>query len=157
MYQTIKIRLRLSINQLAHLQSYEAIYHEQIQNLLTQFRAHPTTLGISSLYFDSSINTYSQWTVYQIALRLYRGELCKKTFLYQRSSSWSPQSFHIEGGNLTLHYGGTFLQLSDSVILCPLDDQLHKLKENRVIRMDLIHDEKFWFANFLVYKNDENT
>lgn len=150
MYRTIKIRLKATKAQKEHLFTYEAEYHQQLVSLVAQMRTHPYNVKFKDISIAESIAVHSRWTLYQLALKMHNREKEQKRTGYGKSSTWSPRSFTINKDRLTLHYGKQFSHRKDTVTLKPLATELLQLEEHEIIRMDLVHDEYFWYANFLV-------
>ena len=150
MYRTIKIRLHATKEQKEHLLAYEEVYHTDLQDLIHQLHKHPSSIRYADLCFSDAIEVHSRWLLYQTALKMFNRQLAHKKTSYWKSRTWGPRSFQIKSSRLTLHYGRQFSHRKDTLLMKPLSQELLSLQEHTIIRMDLVHDEFFWYANFLI-------
>lgn len=150
MYKTIKIRVHTTKEQKHHLYQYEEVYHKELDALCHQLHQHPTQSRYRQLSFTNQIHPGNRWLLYQQARHRYQREIEGKTTCFHKSSSWHPSACKIKQDTVQLIYGPAFAYRQDTVILCPKDKELLYLQLYKVIRIDLMHDEMFWYANFLV-------
>lgn len=150
MYKTIKLRLKATKNQKEHLLVYEETFHMELDSLIRQMHKHPNKIRFMDLCISDSIEAHSRWFLYQSALKAFKREKDHKKTVYGKSSTWSPRSISIKHNHLTLFYGKQFQHKRDTLIMKPLSSELLLLEEHVLIRMDLVHDEFFWYANFLI-------
>lgn len=155
MYKTIKIRLQLSEEQKEHLLKYEAVFHKEINRiniLFTTCYLH----NFKNIQITNKIEKHTHWILYQIALCKFKQLHMGKKFTYGKSSTWSPYTAKVNKNMLELYYGDDWPFFKHELKMKVEEYQIQLLVESKVIRIDIIHDEKFWFANFLIKINDYN-
>lgn len=150
MYRTIKVRLKATKAQKEHLLAYEEVYHTDLESLIQQLHKHPSSIRFADLHFSEAIEVHSRWMLYQTALKMFNRQQLHKKTSYGKSSTWAPRSFQIKSNHLTLLYGRRFPHRQDTLLMKPLSTELLSLEEHTIIHMDLVHDEFFWYANFLI-------
>lgn len=150
MYRTIKIRIRLSIYQKDYLLKYETIYHNEINKIYNLFSISKRPLPIKKINITDNIKEQSHWALYQIALYKYKRNLEGKQYTYQKSSTWSPLNAVVLNSVLIISYGDLFPISRDALMMCINDKQLATIGTNRIVRIDLVHDEMFWYVNYLI-------
>lgn len=156
MYRTLKIRVKTTSIQKSHLREYEKMYYKELDNLILQFQKHPARTKFRDTLISESIEAHSHWTLYQIGVKMYRRKNENKKASYGKSSSWHPRSIHVHNDKLTLHYGKAFAHRQDTLWMKPEYTELLQLKMHTIVRMDLVHDETFWYANFLIHIDDNH-
>lgn len=154
MYKTIKIRLKLTEKQKSHLLAYEKNFHDELSRI-TKLISHRLHHNFRSIKITNEIGRYSHWFLYQSALHKYEQESKGKVSNYGKSSTWSPLNAKIKENTLVIHYGESFPVSKDELILKAENKQLYYVISNEIIRIDLVHDEKFWFANCLIRLNEK--
>lgn len=150
MYQTIKVRIRLSKCQKDYLLKYETIYHEEIDKIYSLLNNNDKIISFKRIRVTKYIKEQSHWALYQIALRKYKRKREGKQFTYQKSSTWSPLNTLVRNNLLFITYGILFPISNDALCLCANDKQLFAIGNHEIIRIDFIHDEMVWFVNFLI-------
>lgn len=153
MYTTIKVRLKLSAHAKQYLKQYEGIFQSEIQNITERMKL-TKKISFRQQQIDRKIERYSQWNLYQLALRNYHAQENKKIFQYQRSSTWNTKSFYYYEGTLILYFGSAFPLPQLVLPLSMIKKEDEWLRIGRIIRLDIAHDEKFWYANFIVQTFD---
>ncbi|MGX8850968.1 hypothetical protein [Amedibacillus sp. YH-ame10] len=143
MYFTKKIRIRMKEEEKRILLEYEQTYMDQLQDLVKQMEeGHSHRL--SQMAYFHEVPIACRWQLYQFARKQYFAIKNKKDFQYHRSSTWSTKAFHYEGDMLSLFMRHQDLHLKLSISTFEMD----LLNTCRIVRLDIVHDEKFWYANF---------
>ena len=62
----------------------------------------------------------------------------------------------MEMNHMILLYGEDFPIKCSTLKLMPLTDELVEIKTNKLIRVDLIHKDNLWYANFLIQIQENN-
>lgn len=151
MYFTQKVRIKLTKEEKQLLFLYECIYHQQIDHIVNQMNKLKK-VSYSYICFDENIHSTSRWLLYKLAHKKYDALKENRHFQYERSSSWSPTSFLYQYGKLRLKFGKTFKKQDCVLFLSFTEFEKSILEENRMVRMDIVHDEIYWFANFTLEK-----
>lgn len=155
MYYTFKIRIKMNEKSKKLLSEYEQIYHDQI-SLLVTYMTETGQVTYKGLRFMPQIANTNHWLLYQTALKAYRAKRTHKTYQNHKSSSWQKGSFTYCDGMLLLKFGGGF-EISEIILpLSLMNNEEKKLTGRNILRADLVHDEKFWFVNFLLSINECN-
>lgn len=150
MYFTKKIRIRIKEKEKKILLEYEQIYMHQLQDLVKQME-EGHSLRLSQMAYFHEVPIACRWQLYQLARKQYFAKKHKKDFQYHRSSTWSIKSFHYEGNKLSLFMRDQDLHLILSISSFEID----LLNTCRIARLDIVHDERYWFANFTVYLKEQ--
>ena len=148
MYMTLRVRLKMSKEIKGYLTTYERLFHEEIIDLSKQLENG--LIRMNMLMFHSYFHPALRWQLYQLARKQHQANCSGKTFCYSRSSSWKDQSFEIIDDNLYLNFGSSFYIQNVSIKLIVNEKELNHLRNGKLIRIDLVHDEKYWFANFII-------
>lgn len=150
MYRTIKVRIKMNDVEKQYVEVYETIFKEEIKHCIIQMQECPLDIRFKTMQFSSLINKSNYWIIYKLALHMHRCISVGKSCHYGKSSSWSPKTIKMGINQLILLYGKDFPIKKSTITLMPLTDELVKIKSNKLIRIDLIHKDKFWYANFLI-------
>ena len=62
----------------------------------------------------------------------------------------------MEMKHMILLYGEDFPIKCSTLKLMPLTDEFVEIKTNKLIRVDLIHKDNLWYANFLIQIQENN-
>ena len=153
MYSTLRFRIKTSQETKKLLLIYETIYHQEIGNLLNQL--HHGIYKFKNMKFDSNVCPNMHWFLYKQALKKLHAEQNNKEYHYSRSSSWIKGTYMLKSDVLLLFFGCSFPIEALSLNLVMNEQELMQLQNGEIIRIDLVHDERFWFANFIVKYSKE--
>lgn len=154
MYRTIKIRMKLLEEQKTQLLMYEERCELQTLAIIKQFYSSHSEINFKNVKFENHIHKRNRWYLYQQALKRYRIILRNGKYTHTISSTWAPSSFAILHNNLYLNFGSSFIIKNIECKLVIEDKQEQELLENKIIHIDIVHDEKFWYANFVIKKDE---
>lgn len=150
MYRTIKVRLEVEEFEQKYILAYEAVFKEEIRHCVKQMEECPFDLRYHTICFSDLIDKNNCWIVYKLALRMYKRGVSGKVSHYGKSGSWSPKAIRMEKNQITFLFGKDFPISCSTFTLKPLTNEVVKIKSNKLIRIDLLHKDIFWYAAFLI-------
>ncbi len=156
MYRTIKVRIKMSDVEKQYVEAYEAIFKEEIKHCIIQMQECPLDIRYKTMQFSNFINKSNYWIIYKLALHMHRCISVGRSCHYGRSSSWSPKAIQMGMNHMILLYGEDFPIKWSTLTLMPLTDEFVEIKTNKLIRVDLIHKDNLWYANFLIQIQENN-
>lgn len=154
MYYTKKIRIKTNKQQKEDLLAYERIYHKEIHKITLLLCRENKFIKFENDLIDNQIADGSKWYIFQFAkMHKLQNKKGKKS-CYGRSSTWHPTSFKIKDNFLHLYFGCDFPINQDSYELRPIENIQEDLSSLKILRLDIVHDERYFYANFLVSTNE---
>lgn len=147
MYYTLKIRMIINERQKDILQEYENIYHEQLNRMIHYMNVTGNVM-MKNMMFTKVIVKQNEWQLYRIALKYYQTLRCKGNYHYGRSSTWSQGAYIFKEQYLILMFGSKFQVNELRIRLSMNEKEIKLLNLGKISRLDIVHDEKFWFVNF---------
>lgn len=150
MYYTLQIRLKLSKQQRKELTKFETIYNEDLNRIVTQMDTTTRCYPYSYYHYAEEIHDKSCWSLYQMAVRMSKAHVEKRKASYNRSGTWATASYEITNDLLVLKFGKSFVIEKGCYILAMDKNQQRRLLEGKQRRLDLVHDEAYWYCNILM-------
>lgn len=144
MYKIRKIRLCLNHDQKDVLIRYETLYRKQIHEIIT-FLQSRGSVSYKTIIFYKEIPIRNQWYCYRSAKRLIKGK---------KDVSELGIALICHPSLITLRKDEVLVQLSDCVDKHTLHIALSEsidVADASIRRVDVSHDEKFWYLNVLLY------
>lgn len=153
MYMTLKLRFKMNRETKKYLLAYETAYHNEILKLSNQLRKGERQ--IQKLNFSTYFHPDARWQLYKLALKYEQADRCQRKICYSRSSSWGGKAFRIMNNKINLFFGISFPVEMLAITIYANELELNRLQKGKLIRVDIVHDEKFWFGNFIIKYKDE--
>lgn len=154
MYYTKKIRIKTNKQQKEDLLAYERVYHREIHKITSLLCRENRFTKFENDLIDNRIADGSKWYIFQFA-KMHKLQNKKgRKASYGRSSTWHPTSFRIIDNYLYLYFGDDFSISQDAYELRPIDNKQENLSSLKILRLDIVHDERYFYANFLVSTNE---
>lgn len=151
MYKTRKLHIRISKEQAHMLRCYEDMYYKEIEKICDEMAKHKKIIPIRYLIFSECIHPANTWYLYNIAKQQYLHHRDKKGML---SSRWHPSTFLLDHNQLVINLSKQ--ELNPFVINMNPEDTLKHTEIKHIVRLDIIYDAPFWFANFLIHYKEEH-
>ena len=151
MYKTRKIHILVTKEQADRLKEYKRMYDHAIESAYDQMMKSNKVIPFRFIQWDDHIHSANVWYIYGLAKQRYFHPKAKKRTL---SSRWHPSAFQLHHTKIILQFSNT---ISDQLIVFFHErDTLRHEDIKHIIRLDIIYDAPFWFANFLIHYSDEH-
>lgn len=154
MYFTLQLRLRIDEEDRKELKMFEMVYLEELQQLISHMERLSLHHPFSFYTYSERIHKASHWAMYQIADKIAIAHKEKRQGSYARSGTWSPASYKIQNAMLYLQFGEQFQTAMGKYPLAMDEHQERLLRQGKHLRLDLTHDEYFWFCNIVILAKD---
>lgn len=154
MYYTLQLRLKTEKSEREVLSRYEAEYVKELERLIKRMKRLKLHHPYRFYDYSQQIPKASSWALYQIADKIAIAQKEQRQGSYSRSGTWSPADYHITNDLLHLTFGEAFLP-KEGIYHLAIDKQSERrLHQGKQLRLDLTHDEHFWYCNILILVKD---
>ena len=149
MYYTKKIQLELKESDHNVLIAYIEDYQQYLRAMV-KFMHQSGNFQYHSFQFPTSIQHKNRHYLYRLALKKYRAELHKKSFQYNRCTSFVFSTFSISENLLTMKLGRAAPKSTICATLID-SDTIHDWRSEKLIRLDILRKDQIWYACFTIH------
>lgn len=151
MYKTLKVRIDAEANVKSFLLQYEMVYHRALNHYVNVMikRKKVVKYFIHSLLH--SIAKHSRYLLYKEACRRYVYYEKHGTWQFIKSSIWGSEDVILDERKVILCFPNIFAYQTMVLNIACEKDEWDIIKEKRIVRIDILHDESYWFCN-IVYE-----
>lgn len=151
MYKTLKVRIDADKDIKGFLLQYEMVYHRALQHYVNVMIKRKKEVKYFMHSVMHSIAKHSRYLLYREACRRYAYYQKHQTWQFVKSSVWSAQDFIIEERKIILFFPDIFAYQTMVLPIACEKEEWQNIEGKRIVKMDLLHDESYWFCN-IVYE-----
>lgn len=156
MYKTLKVRIDADANIKSFLLQYEMIYHRALNhyvNVMIKKKKNVKYFMHSTMH---AVAKHSRYLLYKEACRRYAYYEKHGSWQFVKSSVWGSGDLIFDHRKVVLTFPDIFAyQLMSLPIACENEEWEH-IEGKRIVRMDILHDESYWFCNIVYEETCKN-
>lgn len=153
MYKTLKVRIDADAEIKSKLLEYELLYHRALQHyvgVMIRRKKQVKFFQHSILY---TIAKHSQYLLYKEACRRYAYFARHGCWEFTRSSIWSAQDVTLMHRCVILYFPDIFAMRMLKLPIACETEEWKVLDHQRIVRIDIVHDDSYWFCNIVYEEN----
>ena len=149
MYKTLKVRIDADAQIKSFLLQYEMVYHRALNHYVNVMIKRKKIVKYFMHSLMHPIAKHSRYLLYREAIRRYAYYEKHGTWQFVKSSIWASGDIYVEERKLFLSFPDIFpFQTMMLPIACEKEEWA-KFEGNRIVKMDISHDESYWFCSVL--------
>ena len=151
MYKTLKVRIDANAQVKTFLLQYEMVYHRALNHYVGVMMKKNKEVKYFMHSLMHPIAKHSRYLLYREACRRYAYYQKHGTWQFVKSSIWGNGDIFLDERKVILSFPDIFAYQTMVLPIACEKDEWEKIIDKRIVKMDILHDESYWFCN-IVYE-----
>lgn len=151
MYKTLKVRIDADAQVKTFLLQYEMVYHRALNHYVRVMMKKNKEVKYFMHSLMHPIAKHSRYLLYREACRRYAYYQKHGTWQFVKSSIWGSGDIFLDERKVILSFPDIFAYQTMVLPIACEKDEWEKIIDKRIVKMDILHDESYWFCN-IVYE-----